>query len=87
MMKVQEKAGKLEKEGTLVRAVMKNMKGMTMMTGQLRSGEELRTKPKEKERRRLMRQNTNRNHELCRMFEKSQHISDRLSMNTRQKIK
>ena len=42
---------------------MKNMKGMTMMTGQLRSGEELRTKPKEKERRRLMRQNTNRNHE------------------------
>ena len=49
MMKVQEKAGKLEKEGTLVRAVMKNMKGMTMMTGQLRSGEELRTIPKEKE--------------------------------------
>ena len=43
MMKVQEKAGKLEKEGTLVRAVMKNMKWMTMMTGQLRSGAEFRT--------------------------------------------
>ena len=68
VMKVQEKAGKMKKEGTLVRAVMKNIKGKTnrrfknlyksrtaMTTGQLRSGAKFRTKPKERERRRLMR--------------------------------